>query len=167
MFSKNEYVFHESAGVCIISDIRVAPLEGMPSDRNYYVLKPLLDANSVVYLPVDSDRVFLRRLLTREEAESLLSRIGEIQELEAENPKLLRAKYIETMHTYQPTEWVRVIKTVKKRASILAQKSQKLPETERSFLEKSKQHLCTELSVVLDCDVRDAEPLLEHYMNES
>ena len=100
MFSKNEYVFHESAGVCIISDIRVAPLEGMPSDRNYYVLKPLLDANSVVYLPVDSDRVFLRRLLTREEAESLLSRIGEIQELEAENPKLLRAKYIETMHTY-------------------------------------------------------------------
>ena len=58
MFEREEYVFHESGGVCQITDIQTAPLEGMPRDREYYVLKPLSDQSSVIYIPVDSERSF-------------------------------------------------------------------------------------------------------------
>lgn len=106
MFEREEYVFHESGGVCKIADIQTAPLEGMPSDRDYYILEPLSDPNSVIYIPVDSDKIFLRRLLSRAEAEELLDRIPFVRTIEESNAKLLRAKYIELMKMHDPVEWV-------------------------------------------------------------
>lgn len=112
MFERGEYVFHESSGVCRIEDIRIAPLDGMPADRTYYIMRPIHDPNSVIYIPIDSDRIFLRRLLNREEAIELLDRIPFVRTIEVDNAKQLRAKYIELMRMHAPLEWVRVIKTV-------------------------------------------------------
>ena len=157
MFAKEEYVFHESGGICQISDIQVAPLDNMPADRQYYVMKPLYDPNSVIYMPVDSDCIFLRRLISRNEAEELLERIPYVRTIEESNAKLLRAKYIEAMHTHDPVEWVRVIKTVYLRSTMQTARSQRISETERSFAENAKRNLHTELALALDLPVQKME----------
>ena len=108
MFERGEYVFHESSGVCRIEDIRIAPLDGMPADRTYYIMRPIHDPNSVIYIPIDSDRIFLRRLLNREEAIELLDRIPFVRTIEVDNAKQLRAKYIELMRMHAPLEWARL-----------------------------------------------------------
>ena len=84
MFEKHEYVFHESGGICQVSDIQKAPLDNMPADREYYILQPLLDPNSMIYVPVDSDRIFVRRLLDRTEAETLLSKMASVEVIDTE-----------------------------------------------------------------------------------
>lgn len=160
MFEKHAYVFHESGGVCRIVDICKAPLENMPSNRDYYVLRPLQDDNSMIYVPTDSDRIFLRRLLTREESEALLAQIASVEIIKEENSKLLRNRYVEAMRTHEPIEWVRVIKTVEARMVLLASRSQRLSETERSHMERAKRHLKGELSVSLEISESDAERLL-------
>ncbi len=160
MFACGEYVFHESGGVCRIDDICVAPLESMPADRKYYVMKPIHDLNSVIYIPVDSDRIFLRRLLTREEAEELLDRIPFVRAFEAENAKLLRQKYTEAMDTHQPLEWVRVIKTVYLRANMQEGRPRRISETERSFSDRARRNLHAELSLALGL----AEAEMEQYI---
>ena len=75
MFQKDDYVFYESGGICKIFDIQFAPLDSMPADRQYYVLQSVHDHNGVSYVPVDSDKVFLRKLLNREEAQRLMDEI--------------------------------------------------------------------------------------------
>ena len=160
MFSKHEYVFHESGGICQIVEIQQAPLENMPQDRTYYVLRPMHDPNSTIYIPTDSDRVFIRRILTHAEAEAFLAQIDSIEVLEAPNPKLLRARYVETMRTYSPRAWLSVIRTVELRAKQLAARSQRLSETERSFGENARRHLFGELSLALGIESTQAEALL-------
>ena len=50
MFAKGDYVFYASGGVCRVDDLQYAPLDGMPADRLYYVLRSLHDANGVICL---------------------------------------------------------------------------------------------------------------------
>ena len=163
MFERDEYVFHESGGVCKIADICYAPLENMPADRQYYVIKPLHDPNSVIYMPVDSTGIFLRRLLSRDEAQALLDRIPSVEWIEEPNAKQLRAKYIEAMHRYDPEEWVRVIKTVYRRIQMQTSPSRRISDTERSFAENAKRHLHTELALALGLPEREMEAYIcEH-----
>lgn len=166
MFEREEYVFHESGGVCKIADIQTAPLEGMPSDRDYYILEPLSDPNSVIYIPVDSDQIFLRRLLNRAEAEELLDRIPFVRTIEESNAKLLRAKYIELMKMHDPVEWVRVIKTVYLRANVQGAKGARLSDTERSFAENAKRHLYTELALALDLPIDRMEAYITEHIQK-
>ena len=152
MFQKGEYVYHESGGICKIDDVCLAPLSGMPADRMYYVLRPLEDRNSVNYVPVDSEGVFVRRLLDREEATALLQQIPTIDEIREPNAKLLRAKYIEAMKTHQPVEWARVLKTVHIRMRAQEGRTVRVSESERNFSENAKKNLLAELSLALEQD---------------
>ncbi len=166
MFQVNDYVFYESGGICRISDICAAPLENMPADRDYYVMKSVHDSNEVIYIPVDSDRVFLRRLLNREEAEQLLDEIPAVEVIEEPNAKILRNRYQEAMRTHEPLEWIRVIKTVHARTRERAQKSQRLSETERSFVEAAKRYLYAELALALGLDAQDMEGYITEHIRK-
>lgn len=157
MFEIDEYVYYASGGVCKISDIQYAPLDGMPSDRQYYVMHSLHDPSGVIYVPVNSETVFLRRLISEEEASRLIERIPEILPIEEPNAKALRGKYVETMRRHEPEEWVRVIKTVYRRMQALAavSHSHRISDTERSFAEDAKKYLYTELSLALNVPIKE------------
>ncbi len=157
MFQRDEYVFYESGGICRISDIQTSPLEGMPADRDYYVMQSIHDRNGVMYIPVDNDKVFLRRLLNREEAEALISQIPSVEAIDEPNAKLLRNKYQEAMRMHDPVEWVRVIKTVYRRTLGDAHRAQRLSETERSMSENAKRYLYTELALALGREAGEME----------
>jgi len=164
MFARNEYVFHESGGICRIDDIRISPLDSMPPNREYYIAKPLHDPSSVIYIPVDSDRIFMRRLLSRAEAEALLERIPFVRTIEEPNAKLLRAKYVEAMRTHDPLEWVRRIKAVYLRANAQSAKPNRLSETERSFFESAKRFLHAELALALELPEQNMEQYITDYI---
>lgn len=165
MFAINEYVYYASEGVCRVADICFAPLKGMPEDRQYYILHPLRN-NGVLYVPTDSDNVFLRRLLTADEAEQLLNEIPDAQVFEEPNAKALRLRYIEAMHTHEPTEWVRVIKTVRRRMEHLAgaARTQRISETERGFAEDAKRFLYSELSLALNVPIAEMEQYITRHI---
>ena len=160
MFQKDTYVFYGSGGICRISDICVAPLEGMPTDRTYYVLRSLYDKSGVTYVPTDSDSVFLRPLLTEAEACGLLEEISALSPIEWTDAKQLRLSYAETMGLHEPRAWVRVIKTVRLRASAENGRGKRLSETERGYAESARRYLVSELALALGCTEREAEEML-------
>ncbi len=157
MFQKGEYVFYGSGGICQIEDIRLAPLDGMPADKTYYVIRSLHEVGGLTYIPVDSDCIFLRRLLNREEAHALIDSIPSVEEIEEENGKLLRAKYLDAMRTHDPVEWIRVIKTVHRRANAPFKRNQRISETERNLSDSAKRYLHTELALALELPVSGME----------
>lgn len=159
MFQKGDYVYYASGGVCHVEDLMYAPLEGMPKDRLYYVMRSLHDSSGVIYLPTDCDAVFLRGLISKEEAEKLLTEIAELPPIDAPDAKTLRERYVAAMRKHDPREWVRVIKTVYLRARRLAQvsRTQRLSETERSYADDAKRFLYSELSLSLNVPAAEME----------
>lgn len=168
MFQKDDFVYYAAGGVCRVADIQYAPLDNMPADRQYYILCSVHDTNGLMYVPVDSEAVFLRRLLTREEAQKLVEEIPELCAFEEPNAKALRARYVESMRTHEPREWVRVIKTVTARMRALAETSrtQRLSETERGYAEDAKRFLFAELSLALQIPLAEMEPFIRRHMEQ-
>lgn len=165
MFAKGDFVFYASGGICRVEDIQRAPLPGMPEDRDYYVLRSLHDANGISYIPTDCTAVFLRPILTKEEATHFLKQANDVQSIAATDAKSLRNNYQEAMRKYQPDEWFRVIKTIRERAGRVTENARpvKLSETERSFGEEAKKYLYTELSLALNL----TEPQIEDCLFEN
>ena len=166
MFQVGDYVYYASGGVCRVADVCYAPLVGMPKEKQYYVLHSLHASNSVMYVPVNSETVFLRELLTKEQAMDLLDQIREITEIEEPNAKLLKVKYAEAMGKHDPVEWVRVMKTVHARVHHPARqtKAQRISDTERSFAEDARRYLYTELSLILGVPVGEMDGYIKRHV---
>ena len=80
MFSKDEYVVYATNGVCLIEDI--APMRNSEDDRLYYILRPVSNGASVLYVPMDNsvlcekmryvfDETGLQNILDEVKAQSL------------------------------------------------------------------------------------------------
>ena len=85
---------------------------------------------------------------------------------EEPNAKALRLRYTEAMHTHAPTEWVKVIKTVRRRTELLAgaSRTQRISETERSFAEDAKRFLYAELSLALNVPLGEMEQYITRHI---
>jgi CarD family transcriptional regulator len=160
-FQKDEYVFYASGGICKILDIQYAPLEGMPADREYYVMRSIHDKSGMIYVPKDNENIFIRPLLSAECAESLLSSISQVLPIIEENGKLLRSKYLEAMQKHDPSEWVRIIKTAYHRKKEFPDRIQRLSEGERDLVARAKCFLYTELSLALDLHEKEMAERME------
>ena len=157
MFQKNDYVFYESEGICLVSDILRSPLDGMPKDKEYYLLRPIYSRNGVLYVPVDNDKIYMRAILKKEEAEELVSEIPKLEEIEAEDSKELRATYVELLQSHLPQNWVRILKTVRARLQNSIAKGQRLSDTERNVAENAKRFLHSELALALNLQENEVE----------
>ena len=160
-FQKDEYVFYESGGICKILDIQLAPLEGMPADREYYIMRSLHDKSGLLYVPKDNPNIFIRPLLNEQNAEVLLSTLSQILPITEQNGKLLRTKYLEAMQLHQPCEWVRIIKTAYNRKKEFPDRVQRLSEGERNLVARAKCFLYTELSLALDIPEKEMAERME------
>ena len=88
-FQKDDYVFYESGGICQVLDIQMAPLEGMPADREYYIMRSVHDKSGMIYVPKDNKSIFIRPLLNEQGAEALFAELSQILPIVEENGKLL------------------------------------------------------------------------------
>ena len=78
MFKIGEYVVYGHNGVCQVTEI--GPLKTVTKDEGklYYTLIPYGVKGSTVFAPVDSQKLPLRRILSREEALALIDEMQEI-----------------------------------------------------------------------------------------
>ena len=166
-FQKDDYVFYESGGICKILDIQFAPLEGMPADREYYIMRSIHDKSGMIYVPLDNQNIFIRPLLNAEHAETLFASLASIVPIVEANGKLLRVKYLEAMQKHDPFEWVRVMKTAYHRKNEFSDRSQRLSEGERDLVARAKNFLYTELSLALGVPEKEIGERMEAALLES
>ncbi len=160
-FQKDDYVFYESGGICKILDVQFAPLEGMPADREYYIMCSIHDKSGMIYVPKDNQNIFIRPLLSLEGAQALLAELSQIVPIVEANGKLLRTKYLEAMQKHEPYEWVRVIKTAYARKKEFSDRTQRLSEGERNLIARAKNFLYIELSLALNIPEREVAERME------
>ena len=78
MFQSGELVVYGSTGVCRVEGYAGPDQPGGDRGRRYYLLKPLWQ-DGVIYAPVDSEKVPMRPVMSRMEAEALIDRMPGIQ----------------------------------------------------------------------------------------
>lgn len=160
MFSIGDYMVYGINGVCLVQDICASPFDKKDT-RTFYLLKPLgASSGSVIYTPTDNEQVPMRPLMTKEQAEGLIGRMSELEPLEIPSEKMRRDLYRQAMHSCDPEQYVRLIKTVYHRRMDMMQQHKRLSETDSDFERNAKLSLYHELSVVLDVQFGEVEQYL-------
>ena len=155
MFAIGEYVVCGNKGVCVVENITRLDISGVDKEREYYILKPLYLAGSTVYVPVDSPKESMRRVLKKEEAQKLIQTIPRIPLIDITNEKLSEQAYRECMRTNSCEDWVRIIKTIYLRKQKRIQAGRKVTAVDAKYFHLAEESLYGELAVALDMS-RDA-----------
>lgn len=67
MFSKKQYIFSETLGVCQVENITQLNA-GKGDPVSYYVLRPVFSKEQTSYIPVENHEMVLTELFSKEEA---------------------------------------------------------------------------------------------------
>ena len=150
VFDKGDFVVCGSKGVCTVEEITKLCMPGVDKDRDYYVLKPVYNYGTTVYLPVDSGEESMRRTLSKEEARSLIGAIRDIKPLSISNDKLLEQEYRGCLRTNMCEEWVKILKTTYIRKQNRIKMGRKMTAVDAKYARIAEDSLYGELAVVLD-----------------
>lgn len=154
MYQIDEYVIHTTGGICQIKDI--APLEIAGSDKNkkYYLLIPVGERGSKVFVPVDNDGT-IRKIVTKDEALELIKMVPEIGELVIENDKFREARYKEVIRSCDLYELVSILKSLHVRRMKRIEEGKKSTATDEKYYKIAEENLYSELAFALNMDKRD------------
>ena len=161
MYSIGDKIIYAESGVCTVE--RIAPLSsGTMDDKIYYHLRPLIGTGTY-FTPVDSN-VFMRPVISREEAEALISSIPEIEPAVCYDSRFnhVDAFYREIFRQHTPQALVSIIKGLRIRMSIRKTKSSRADAT----MKRAKEVLHGELSVALGLDVSEVELYIKSKIGE-
>ena len=87
MFQSGTYVVYGCKGVHKILGTTHLNLEGIPKDREYYVMQAVKKPAGAVYAPVEAGKTNMRSVMTREQAEIFLHTSEQIHALCCKTPK--------------------------------------------------------------------------------
>ncbi|HBE09669.1 MAG TPA: CarD family transcriptional regulator [Lachnospiraceae bacterium] len=152
MFEVGDYIIYGSNGVCEVKSVGPIDCPGVSCDKLYYTLRPLYIRDSSVYTPVDNDKVIMRGIMSKAEAEAFVDGINDIDALTINDERKIELEYKKTVNTCDPVELVRMIKTISGRMSRRQSEGKKMTAADMKYIHIAEESLCGELAISLDMD---------------
>ncbi len=149
MYEKGQYIVYGIRGVCKVADIITIDHPIGPKGRLYYELHPYNQKDGKIVTPVDSEKTITRLLLTKTEAEALISEIPLIKEMVVENDKQREERYKEALKTCDCRIWVSMIKTLYLRKQERMEQKKKVTDLDERYFRMAEEYLNSELSLAL------------------
>lgn len=166
MFEKGEYVVYGSKGVCRIQEISHVDIPGVDKERLYYVMHPVQNREQTVYLPTDSTKAVIRRVMTKEEADRLIRDIPSIEYLSVPDEKHREASYKEALHGCSGRAWISILKTLHQRKEERLAAGKKVTALDERYLRVTEQELYGELSIALGIEKDDMHDYIREQIAE-
>lgn len=149
-YKTGELVVYGSSGVCVVNDIIRMTTPGTRKKNYYYCLIPVDNQSSRIYALVGQDKVKMRRIISHDEAISLIDSAPELSIIDIKSDKTREDQYKSAIQSCDCRELFRIIKTLHARNERRLKQGRKITSTDERYMKEAKKSLYTELSVVLD-----------------
>ncbi len=163
-FAIDELIIYGETGVCRVVDIVEKPFLGVV--QSCYQLQPIYQS-CAIFTPVNNCNVYMRPIITREEAEALIANMPSVSPeiVSASSPRELTEKYDKIIKLHDCGKLIELTKSIYiKREKVLANKK-KLSAIDERFLKKAEDLLFGELAAALDIDKTAVTGYIESKVN--
>lgn len=157
MYQKGDFIIYGKHGVCRILDVGTPNIHNMKIDVPYYTLSPVY-ATGLIYVPVSTD-MFMRPIISKEEAQKLICRLPEINEAICRNRNvtMLRQSYDKYMETHDCEVMFQIIKGIYLKGQI----DKKLGQVDQRYMKLAEELLYGELATALEMPIAEVIPYIE------
>lgn len=148
MYKINDLIIYGKTGTCKILDI-TTPKNSFNKDQLYYVLQPLYE-ECVIYTPVNT-KVFMRPIISAEEADRLINMIPTIQAEAYYSDRMqeLKEHYEAAITAYNCAELIGLAMSIYAKKQIAEQQNRKIGQIDKNFMETAEELLFGEFSIAL------------------
>lgn len=150
MLEIGEKVLYGAAGACTVTEICTRKF-GEAGEREYYVLVPVHDTRTTLYVPVDNEslQAKMKKLLSAEEIESLIASMPEEESLWIADEKVRQEKYKGMLRRGDRRELIGMAKALYRHRQKLMAMGRKLHMADERLFKEAEKLLCDEFAVVL------------------
>ena len=149
MFEKGDVVLYGTSGICDITGVTTLDIKDVPKDRKYYVLQTRNNTGTI-YIAVDGDTSRMRKLISKDAALELISRIADIEPLRIKDKKKPEVDFKEALQKYDCEVLLRLIKCIYFRRKKRLDEGKKVTAIDERYMKLAEDVLYQELGVVLD-----------------
>ena len=151
MFQIGELVVYGATGVCRVEGIAGLDQPGRDRGKRYYLLKPLWQ-DGVIYAPVDSEKVPMRPVISREEAEALIDRMPEIPAApwRGGTPQALTQQYQSAVRDGGHQALIEMMKAIHHKRGVAEAKNRRLGMIDERYMKQAERMLYGELATALE-----------------
>ncbi len=155
MFQVNDVIIYGAQGVCKIADMEQKTIGGVK--KSYFVLKPVNDKGSTIFVPVDNEHVLkkMRQLLTKDKIHKLIDSMPEENAVWVENENERKALYKNIIAKGDHLELVKMIKAIYAHKKEREAEGKRLHMSDERFFKDAEQILYNEFQYVLDLSGKD------------
>lgn len=150
MYRPGDLIIYSSEGVCRVETVGPLDMSGANRDKLYYTIQPLYREGKI-FIPVDTG-VFMRPVISRQEADALIRRIPDIEGevYENRNLRMLNEHYQSLLQSHDCEDMLQLIKAVyaKQKETLAAGKKPGL--VDERYMKRAEDILYGELAVALD-----------------
>ena len=161
MFEIGSYVSYRAEGVCVIADIRNESFGAIGASTKYYILSPLNDEKSTVFVPAENELLmgYMRPLLSAAEIHALIEEQKEERLEWIEESRARNVKYRDLLAEGDRRVLITLVQTILDYAAAIQPK--KLGSTDENALKRATRMLYEEFSATTDlAEVEEILPLL-------
>ena len=150
MYEIGQLIVYGNEGVCRVEEIGTPKISGVDKHRDYYTLAPIYREGKV-FTPVDS-KVFMRPVISREEALALIDRIPEMtaEVYENANLRFLNEHYQHCLQNYTCADLLQLIKDVRAKRCRMIERGKKLGLVDERYMKRAEEMLHGELAAALN-----------------
>lgn len=159
MFEIGEKIVYSFYGICKIADI--VDKEVGDSTRQYYELLPLADSRSTIYTPIDSKKVLLRSIISRDEAQNILESMDDMEMEWPENVWKRNQEFKLITQNADIRENIMLYKALVNHQIKLNGAGKKMIIQDLKVLETVAKLVCAELTEALGIELEEVELMMK------
>ncbi len=166
MFKVGEYISYRTEGVCIIKDIRKECFGALGKSEEYYVLAPLKDMNSMLYVPVENKLLVdkMQRLLSADEIYNMVSELSHRRLEWIAESRVRGNAFKEILNVGDRSLIIVLINTILEHKKELEAQGKRLTNGDEAILKRAKKLLLDEFSATTD--IKTEEELMSLLQGE-
>ena len=160
------HVIYGNNGICLVESITEMAFSAGDKKKTYFILRPLSNPNSVIYLPHDNELLIsrLRAILTKQEIVDILSKPLADSASWIEDKKLRAASFRDQASSNHLPTLLSLIKCLCEKQDELIVQNKKMLSADREILNNALIAARNEISFVLDISQKDTEERLQAYL---
>lgn len=159
-YAIQDTILYGANGVCRVVDIEQKEFAGQKMD--YYVLQPVYSDQSRIYVPMHNETLTakMRRVLSAEEVHRLIREIPQGEEGWIEDENQRRETYRTILSKGDPTEVMRVIRSLYQHQQMLKEQGKKLRQADERCFREAEKLLYDEFALVLNIQPEQVLPFI-------
>jgi CarD family transcriptional regulator len=162
MFQIDDKVVYNSTGVYEIVGIR-EETDINHTETEYYILQPVYNNNLTIKLPVDNKSLPIRKIITKEQALSIIAAMPDQDTIWIENDKERYGRFKAAIKADDNIKLVQIIKAIYMMKQEKISAGKKLLKSDEDIMRSAEKNLYEELGAALNIPLDHVLPfIMEH-----